>query len=142
VTDHDHTKYAYHEGTRKLRAIADWISETTYTGAGPEPDGREEVYDMLIELHQLLYSVTLYPLHEDDDFNDEVYDDGRPAGRPSAALVSPANHRPCQSRPPLTTTSVVKSPRSVAAVMSGVRGKPITPKNRISSTRPLGRQPR
>ena len=79
MIDHDHTKYAYHEGTRKLRAIADWISETTYTGAGPEPDGREEVYDMLIELHQLLYSVTLYPLHEDDDLNDEVYDDGRPA---------------------------------------------------------------
>ena len=36
MIDHDHTKYAYHEGTRKLRAIADWISETTYTGAGPE----------------------------------------------------------------------------------------------------------
>jgi len=35
MTDHDHTKYAYHEGTRKLRAIADWISETTYTAQGP-----------------------------------------------------------------------------------------------------------
>jgi len=27
---------------------------------------------MLIELHQLLYNATRYPLHEDDDFNDEV----------------------------------------------------------------------
>lgn len=33
---------------------------------------------MLLEVHQLLYDVTLYPLHEDDDFNDEVYEDGRP----------------------------------------------------------------
>jgi hypothetical protein len=79
MTDHDYAKYAYHEGARKLRAVADWISETTYSGTVPEPDDREQVYDMLIEVHQLLYDVTLYPLHEDDDFNDEVYEDGRPA---------------------------------------------------------------
>jgi hypothetical protein len=77
--NHDYAKYAYHQGARIIRAVADWISEATHTSTAPDSDDREQVYDMLIELHQLLYGVTLYPLHADDDFNDEVYDDGRPA---------------------------------------------------------------
>jgi hypothetical protein len=77
--NHDYAKYAYHQGARIIRAVADWISEATHTGTAPDSDDREQVYDMLIELHQLLYGVTLYPLHKDGDFNDDVYDDGRPA---------------------------------------------------------------
>jgi hypothetical protein len=76
--DRDYAKYAYHEGARIIQAVQDRISEAAYTGAAPDPDEHEKLCDMLIELHQLLYGATLYPLHEAGDGNDEVYSDGQP----------------------------------------------------------------
>ena len=80
----DYTKFAYHEGARIIRAVHDRICEITYTGTPPSQDERESLCDMLIELHQLVYGVTLFtfrgdPANEDDSYrDDEVYSDGRP----------------------------------------------------------------
>jgi hypothetical protein len=81
----DYTKFAYHEGARIIRTVQDRICEITYTGTPPSQDEGETLCDMLIELHQLLYSVTLFTfrkddiLVEDDSYDhDEVYSDGRP----------------------------------------------------------------
>jgi hypothetical protein len=80
----DHKKWAYHEGARIIRTVQDRVCEFTYTRTHPCRDERETLCDMLIELHQLLYDVTLHALRsdgpgEDGDYDgDEVYSDGRP----------------------------------------------------------------
>lgn len=67
------------EFQRIIRAVQDAICEITDDRTAPAPDERERLCDMLIELHQLLFDVTLFPLHEaDGDCNDEVYSDGSP----------------------------------------------------------------
>jgi hypothetical protein len=83
-TESDHKKYAYHEGARIIRTVQDRICEFTYTGTPSSRDERDTLCDMLIELHQLLYGVTLHTLRLDDPGedegyeDDEIYSDGRP----------------------------------------------------------------
>lgn len=83
----DLKKYTYHEGARIIRTAQDRICEFTYTGNPPTQDDRETLCDMLIELHQLLYGITLHTFRSDDPVDnegyegyedDEVYSDGRP----------------------------------------------------------------
>lgn len=82
--ENDLKKYTYHEAARLIRYMQDRICELAYTGTSPTPDERETLCDMLIELHQLLYGVTLHTFrsedHEADDGyeDDEIYSDGRP----------------------------------------------------------------
>ena len=84
INNNDYTKFAYHEGARIIRTVQDRICEITYTGGAPSQDEGETLCDMLIELHQLWYGVTLYTLRpdilgEDASYeDDEVYSDGRP----------------------------------------------------------------
>ena len=61
-TDSDRKKFTYHEGARIIRTVQDRICEFTYTGNPPTQDERETLCDMLIELHQLLYGITLHTL--------------------------------------------------------------------------------
>src|SRR5215212_6031798 len=85
LTQYDNAKFAYHEGARLIRTVQDRICELTYAGASLDHDEHEALCDMLIELHQLLYNVTLFTIRdrdpEDDGTysHDEVYADGRPA---------------------------------------------------------------
>jgi hypothetical protein len=74
-TESDQKKFAYHEGARIIRTVQDRICEITHTGALPTEDQREALCDMLIELHQLLYGVTLHTLRSDDPGDDEGYED-------------------------------------------------------------------
>lgn len=75
----DRAKFVYHESARIIRHIQDRVCELAYTGDSITGDERETLADMLIELHQLVYSTTLYELHEvDDEFGDNAYSDGRP----------------------------------------------------------------
>ena len=67
------------EVRRIIRAVQGAICEITDAGTTPTPDEREGLCDMLIELHQLLFDVTLFPLHQaDDNCSDLVYSDGSP----------------------------------------------------------------
>jgi hypothetical protein len=83
-TESDRKKFTYYEGTRMIRTLQDRICEFTYTGNAPTHDECETLCDMLIELHQMLYGVTLHTLRSDDlgadegYEDDEVYSDGRP----------------------------------------------------------------
>jgi hypothetical protein len=83
-TDCDLSKFTYHEGARIIRSVQDRICELAYAGAPPNVDDRESLCDKLIELHQLMYEVTLHTLRPDDPLEDpdyhadEVYSDGRP----------------------------------------------------------------
>ena len=79
-TDHagrrsDDIKFAYHEGARIMRAIQDRVCEITYTAAPPDEDECEALCDMLIELHQLLYEVTLFTFRTEDLLEEEADED-------------------------------------------------------------------
>jgi hypothetical protein len=80
----DLKKFTYHESARIIRTVLDRICEFTYTGDAPTHDECETLCDMLIELHQLLYGISLHTLRSDDPGagegyeDDEVYSDGRP----------------------------------------------------------------
>lgn len=102
-TESDHKKYAYHEGARIIRTVQDRICESTYTGTPPSRDERETLCDMLIELHQLLYGVTLHTLRLDDPGadegyeDDEIYSDGRPVVTRSLLPVDPTDTIPAKA---------------------------------------------
>ncbi len=58
-----------------IRVVWDRICGITDTGITPGPDGREMLCDLLIELHQLWYSVTLFAIRKPSDslfIDDEV----------------------------------------------------------------------
>jgi hypothetical protein len=80
----DLKKFTYHESARIIRTVLDRICELTYTGDAPTHDECETLCDMLIELHQLSYGITLHTLRSDDPDaggqyeDDELYADGRP----------------------------------------------------------------
>ena len=77
-------KFTYHESARIIRTVLDRICELTYTGDAPTHDECETLCDMLIELHQLSYGITLHTLRSDDPDaggqyeDDELFSDGRP----------------------------------------------------------------
>lgn len=83
-TESDLKKFAYHQGAHTIRTVLDRICEFTYTGDAPTQDECETLCDLLIELHQLSYGVTLYTLRSHDHApgygyeDDELYSDGRP----------------------------------------------------------------
>jgi hypothetical protein len=83
-TESDRKKFSYHESARIIRTVLDRICELTYTGNAPTHDECETLCDMLIELHQLSYGITLHTLRSDDPDagggyeDDELYSDGRP----------------------------------------------------------------
>ena len=62
----DLKKFTYHESARIIRTVLERICEFTYTGDAPTHDECETLCDMLIELHQLLYGITLHTLRSDD----------------------------------------------------------------------------
>jgi hypothetical protein len=78
--DRDRLKFTYHEGARIARELQDRICVLTFTQSAISDDVREWLCDSLIELHQLLYHVTLYELHDQDPngVDDDCYADGRP----------------------------------------------------------------
>jgi len=59
-------KFTYHESARIIRTVLERICEFTYTGDAPTHDECETLCDMLIELHQLSYGITLHTLRSDD----------------------------------------------------------------------------
>jgi hypothetical protein len=81
----DHTKFACRESARIIRTLQDRIGEITYTGVPPSQGECESLCDMMIELHHLLYEVTLFTfrgrdLVADDAppyVHDDVYSDGQ-----------------------------------------------------------------
>jgi hypothetical protein len=92
-TESDHKKFAYHEGARIIRTVQDRICEFTYTGTVPSQDERETLCDMLIELHQLLYGVTLHTVRLDGLYeDDEIYSDGRPVVSRTQLPVDPTDY--------------------------------------------------
>jgi hypothetical protein len=98
----DHAKFAYHEGARIIRSVLNRICEMTYKSSAPSPDERETLCDILIELHQLLYDVTLYTLRpslgEDPHYeDDEVYSHGRPVIRRTVLPIPTADRVYCGS---------------------------------------------
>lgn len=79
----DRLKYSYHQGARLIRHLLDRIGEKSYTATPIDGEERDALYDMGIELHQLLYESTLFALRvdladEDPAYgDDERYSDGR-----------------------------------------------------------------
>jgi hypothetical protein len=104
----DLKKFTYHESARIIRTVLDRICEFTYTGDAPTHDECETLCDMLIELHQLSYGITLHTLRSDDpDAGGGYEDDELYADRSSAARGCRAIRLTIRSQPKrIAATSV------------------------------------
>lgn len=83
ITTADLQKFAYHEGARHIRAVLDRVCELAYLEQSPADADRDFLCDSLIELHQILYAVTLFMARAggvdyEEYAQDEVYSDGQP----------------------------------------------------------------
>jgi hypothetical protein len=83
-----------------IRVVRDRICGITDTGITPDPDGREMLCDLLIELHQLWYTVTLFAIRKQSDslfVDDEVRKPVEPVSTVAAMVAAYADDEICST---------------------------------------------